>query len=137
MQAPPPSYSRFPDPLPISAAQPAHASDGSTPHLNSHAIGGGSVTPSKSLTAASLWPYAGSAVVTVSSADKEFVDGKLRWRKRAPLTRGLNRNHNPRLKEVFKGAANAAAATPGPLKDIFDTCVADGVREERACPVGS
>lgn len=37
-----------------------------------------------------LWPYVGLAVVTRSSADQEMVDGKLRRRKRAPLTRGLN-----------------------------------------------
>jgi hypothetical protein len=29
-------------------------------------------------------------------------------RRRPPLTRGLNRNHNPILKGVFKAAANAA-----------------------------
>jgi transposase len=79
-----------------------------------------------------LWPYVGLAVVTRSSADQEMVDGKLRRRKRAPLTRGLNRNHNRVLKNVFKGAANAAAAKAGPLKELYDRCVAGGVREEMA-----
>ena len=79
-----------------------------------------------------LWPYAGLAVVTRSSSDQEIVDGQLRRRKRAPLTRGLNRNHNRMLKNVFKGAANAAAAKAGPLKDFYDRCVAGGVREEMA-----
>lgn len=79
-----------------------------------------------------LWPYVGLAVVTRSSAENEISDGKLRRRKRAPLTRGLNRNHNPILKNVFKGAANAAAAKPGPLKDWYDRCVAGGVHEEMA-----
>jgi hypothetical protein len=79
-----------------------------------------------------LWPYAGLAVVTRTSSEKEIVEGKLRRRKRAPLTRGLNRNHNPVLKNVFKGAANAAAAKAGPLKDFYDRCVAGGVREEMA-----
>ena len=32
-----------------------------------------------------LWPYAGLAVVTRSSSEQEFVEGKLRRRKRAPL----------------------------------------------------
>ena len=89
-------------------------------------------TPFRFRTKRQLWPYIGLAVVTRSSADQEFVNGKLRRRRRAPLTRGLNRNHNPVLKNVFKGAANAAAATPGPLKDIYDACVARGVREELA-----
>src|SRR5437667_2270717 len=72
-------------------------------------------TPFRFRTKRQLWPYIGLAVVTRSTSDQEFVDGKLQRRRRAPLTRGLNRNHNPTLKNVFKGAANAAAATPGPL----------------------
>jgi hypothetical protein len=79
-----------------------------------------------------LWPYAGLGVVTRTSSEREFIDGKLRRRKRAPLTRGLNRNHNPVLKNVFKGAANAAAAKPGPLKDSYDRCVAGGVDKKMA-----
>ena len=79
-----------------------------------------------------LWPYAGLAVVTRTSSEKEIADGSIRRKKRMPLTRGLNRNHNPMLKNVFKGAANAAAAKAGPLKDVYDRCVAGGVREEMA-----
>jgi hypothetical protein len=79
-----------------------------------------------------LWPYVGLAVVTRTSSENEIVEGKLRRRKRAPLTRGLNRNHNRVLKNVFKGAANAAAAKAGPLKEAYDCCVAGGVREEMA-----
>ena len=89
-------------------------------------------TPFRFRTKRQLWPYIGLAVVTRSSADQEFVKGKLRRSRRAPLTRGLNRNHNPTLKNVFKGAANAAAAKPGPLKDFYDACVGRGVREELA-----
>jgi transposase len=89
-------------------------------------------TPWRFRTKRQAWPYAGLAVVTRSSADQEFAAGKLRRRKREPLTRGLNRNHNPLLKSVFKGAANAAAAQDGPLKDFYDACVARGVREEMA-----
>jgi len=89
-------------------------------------------TPFRFRTKRQLWPYVGLAVVTRSSADQEFVNGKLRRRRRAPLTRGLNRNHNPVLKNVFKGAANAAAAKPGPLKDVYDACVGRGVRKELA-----
>jgi transposase len=89
-------------------------------------------TPFRFRTKRQLWPYIGLAVVTRSTADQEFVGGKLQRRQRAPMTRGLNRNHNPALKNVFKGAANAAAAKPGPLKDFHDACVARGVREELA-----
>jgi len=89
-------------------------------------------TPFRFRSKRALWPYAGLAVVTHSSADQEFVNGTLRRRRRAPLTRGLNRNHNPELKAIFKGAANAAALKPGPLKDYYEACVARGVREELA-----
>jgi len=60
-----------------------------------------------------LWPYAGLAMVTRTSSENEIVNGRPRRKKRAPLTRGLNRNHNRVLKNVFKGAANAAAAKGG------------------------
>lgn len=89
-------------------------------------------TPYRFRTKRNLWPYAGLAVVTRSSADQEFVDGRLRKRKRPPLTRGLNRNHNPILKSVFKGAANAATARPGPLRDFYEDSLARGVRDELA-----
>ena len=89
-------------------------------------------TPWRFRTKRQAWPYAGLAVVTRSSADQEFADGNLRRRKRAPLTRGLNRNHHPLLKSVFKGAANAAAAQDGPFREFYEACVARGVREEMA-----
>jgi transposase len=81
-------------------------------------------TPWRFRTKRQTWPYVGLALVTQSSADQEFAGGKLRRRKRAPLTRGLNRNHHPLLKSVFKGAANAAALQEGPLKDFYDACIA-------------
>lgn len=89
-------------------------------------------TPHRFRTKRNLWPYAGLAVVTRSSADHEFADGKLRRRDRAPRTRGLNRNHNPMLKSIFKGAATAAAAKAGPLQDLYEACVARGTKPELA-----
>ncbi len=79
-----------------------------------------------------FWSYVGLAVVTRSSADNEVVAGTIRRRRRAPLTRGLNRNHNPVLKDVFKGAATAAAHKNGPLRDFYKQCVARGVAEDMA-----
>ncbi len=89
-------------------------------------------TPFRFRTKRNLWGYAGLAVVTQSSADQEFVGGKVRRRHKAPLTRGLNRNHNPILKAVFKGAANAATAKAGPFRDFYELTRARGVREELA-----
>jgi transposase len=89
-------------------------------------------TPFRFRTKRNLWPYVGLAVVTRSSSDQEFHDGKLRRRQKTPSTRGLNRNHNPLLKSVFKGAANAATGRPGPLRDFYEASRARGVRDELA-----
>ena len=79
-----------------------------------------------------FWPYVGLAVVTHSSADHEIVAGTIRRRRRAPMTRGLNRNHNHVLKDVFKGAATAAAHKEGPLQDLYKETVEHGVDKDMA-----
>jgi transposase len=89
-------------------------------------------TPWRFRTKRSLWAYAGLAVVTRSSADYTVVAGQPVRRRRAPLTRGLNRNHNRVLKDVFKSAATAATARPGPLQDVYQGMIARGMREELA-----
>lgn len=89
-------------------------------------------TPFRFRTKRNLWPYAGLAVVKQSSANQEFKDGKLQRSRKAPMTRGLNRNHNPVLKAVFKGAANAAVARAGPLRDYYEASIARGVNDELA-----
>jgi transposase len=89
-------------------------------------------TPYRFRTKRNLWPYAGLAVVRHSSADQKFRNGKLERSSKAPMTRGLNRNHNPLLKAVFKGAANAAASTPGPLRDYYQASVNRGVDKDLA-----
>jgi len=89
-------------------------------------------TPWRFRTKRNLWAYAGLAVVTRSSADYTLVAGQPVRRRRPPLTRGLNRNHNRILKDVFKGAATAATARPGPLQDFYHGVVARGTREELA-----
>jgi transposase len=89
-------------------------------------------TPWRFRTKRNLWAYAGLAVVTRTSAEYAWVAGQPVRRRRAPLTRGLNRNHNRVLKNVFKGAATAATARPGPLQDWYRSLVARGMREELA-----
>jgi len=71
-------------------------------------------------------------VVTRSSADHEFAGGTLRRSAKPPRTRGLNRNHNPMLKSIFKGAATAAAAKAGPLRDLYEACLARGTKPDLA-----
>lgn len=62
------------------------------------------VTPHRFRTSRQFWAYCGLAVVTRSSSD--WVRGPRGWvRARVAQTRGLNRNRQPELKAVFKGAA--------------------------------
>lgn len=79
-----------------------------------------------------LWSYAGLAVVTETSAEHEFIAGRPVRRRRKPLTRGLNKNHNRVLKDVFKGAATAATGRRGPLQDFYFDMLARGMREDMA-----
>ena len=89
-------------------------------------------TPWRFRTKRNLWAYAGLAVVSRSSADYSIVEGQTVRRRRAPLTRGLNRNHNRELKNVFKSAATAARTRPGPLQDFHRGLLARGMRPELA-----
>ena len=89
-------------------------------------------TPWRFRTKRHLWAYAGLAVVTRSSADYRLVAGRPVRRRRAPLTRGLNQNHNRVLKNVFKGAATAATRAAGAVAGL----VPRRVRARRARGVG-
>jgi transposase len=89
-------------------------------------------TPWRFSTKRNLWAYSGLAVVTKSSADYEIHDGRPVKRRRKPLTRGLNQNHNRILKNVFKGAATAATGKAGPLQDFYRAMLERGMREELA-----
>jgi transposase len=69
------------------------------------------ITPDRFRTKRQFWPYIGLAVVTKSSADYKEIDGRI-VKSQKVSTRGLNWNHNPRLKQVFKGAAKSALRYP-------------------------
>jgi transposase len=89
-------------------------------------------TPWRFPTKRNLWAYSGLAVVTHTSAEYQMVEGRPVRRRRAPMTRGLNRNHNRVLKDVFKGAATAATGRPGPLQDFYHGMIARGMDEDLA-----
>jgi transposase len=89
-------------------------------------------TPWRFRTKRHLWSYAGLAVVTRISAEYALQDGRPIRRRRAPMTRGLNRNHNRIVKNVLKAAATAAATRPGPLQHYYDGMVRQGMRPELA-----
>jgi transposase len=89
-------------------------------------------TPWRFATKRALWSYVGLAVVTHGSAEWLLVQGRPVRRKRPPMTRGLNRNHNRRAKDIFKGAATAATARPGPLQDFYEGMIRRGMEPELA-----
>lgn len=89
-------------------------------------------TPWRFRTKRQLWAYAGLAVVTRASAEYTVHEGRPVRRRRAPMTRGLNRNHSRIVKEVLKGAATAATVRPGSLKDVYQGMLARGMRPELA-----
>jgi transposase len=89
-------------------------------------------TPWRFRTKRNLWAYAGLAVTTRMTAQYELQGHTPVRRRRAPLTRGLNRNHHPLVKAIFKSAATTAMARPGAFQDWYHRLVAGGMREELA-----
>ena len=88
------------------------------------------ITPHRFRSKRQFWSYCGFAVVTRSSAD--WIPTQGGWIKaQATRTRGLNRNHNPTLKGIFKSAAVAAAqrTKPGhPMRVAYERLCESGVR---------
>lgn len=88
------------------------------------------VTPHRFRSKRQFWSYCGFGVVTRSSAD--WVQTESGWIKtQAVRTRGLNRNHNPTLKAIFKGAALVAihqTQAGHPLKQAYAELLERGTR---------
>ena len=89
-------------------------------------------TPHRFRTKRQLWAYGGLGIETHSSADHRYVEGQLRPSKKQVSLRGLNRNHNHELKNIFKGAAIIAATKAGPFQEFYAALVAKGMRPEMA-----
>jgi transposase len=89
-------------------------------------------TPHRFRTKRQLWTYGGVGIETHSSADHRVVDGQLERKKKQVEIRGLNRNYNHDLKNLFKGAAIVAATKPGPFAEFYAALLAKGMRPEMA-----
>ena len=89
-------------------------------------------TPHRFRTKRQLWTYGGLAIEMHSSADHRSVDGHLQRSRKNVLVRGLNRNCNHDLKNLFKGAAAVASSKPGPFEQFYAALVAKGMRPEMA-----
>jgi len=88
-------------------------------------------TPHRFRSKRQFWTYVGLAVVTLSTADHEVVNGVLRRSRRPIATRGLNRNHNHTLKRVFKNAATSACHR-APFKAGYQLRLAQGMNASLA-----
>jgi transposase len=91
------------------------------------------VTPYRFRTTRQFWSYCGLGVVVHSSADWERREGK--WvRAQVAKTRGLNRNRNPLLKGIFKGAATTVITrmTAHPLRQDYERLLAAGTKPNLA-----
>jgi transposase len=89
-------------------------------------------TPHRFRTKRQLWTYLGFGIETYSSAEQRYVQGELQRAKKPASVRGLNRNHNHDLKNLFKSAATVAAAKPGPFQEFYERLLAKGMRPEMA-----
>ncbi len=89
-------------------------------------------TPHRFRTKRQLWAYSGLAIETHDSAEYRYVKGQLQRAKKQANVRGLNKNHNHELKNVFKSAATLAAATAGPFHGFYAALIAKGMKPSMA-----
>jgi transposase len=89
-------------------------------------------TPYRFRSKRQLWTYSGLGLETHDSAQYRYVDGELRRSKKPQQIRGLNRNHNHAMKEIFKGAATRASCSTGPFHDFYAALLAKGMKPEMA-----
>lgn len=78
-----------------------------------------------------FWSYSGFGIVVAASGEYAWLNGEM-VRTRAPLTRGLNRKSNHRLKNIFKGAAMTAIAMDGPMRVAYMRMIQNGTKPHLA-----
>jgi transposase len=69
---------------------------------------------------------------TSISGEHHVLQGQLKRSKKLLAIRGLNRNHNHDLKNIFKGAATRGAAVAGPFQEFYAALVARGMKPPMA-----
>jgi transposase len=83
-------------------------------------------TPHRFRTKRQLWNYSGLGLETHDSAQYRVVEGQLQRSKKPVTLRGLNKNHNHDLKDIFKGAAMRASSAAGPVHDFYEALLTKG-----------
>jgi hypothetical protein len=71
-------------------------------------------------------------IETHDSAQYRFVSGQVQRSKKPQQVRGLNRNHNHEMKEIFKSAATRASCGMGPFHDFYAGLLTNGMKPEMA-----
>jgi transposase len=89
-------------------------------------------TPHRFRSKRQLWTYSGLGIETHDSAQYRFVSGQVQRSKKPQQVRGLNRNHNHEMKEIFKSAATRASCGKGPFHDFYAGLLAKGMKPEMA-----
>ena len=84
-------------------------------------------TPHRFRTKRQFWAYLGLSLQTRISGEYQVWGGRVQRTKRMLGLRGLNRNHNPELKQLFKSMATEASTRSGPWHDWFQARVKEGV----------
>jgi transposase len=85
------------------------------------------VTPHRFRKTRQFWSYAGLGIVTRASGEWKRQDGSWQHVQHNVQTRGLNRNRQPLLKAIFKGAAIAALRGKNHLRDHYERMIANGI----------
>jgi transposase len=89
-------------------------------------------TPHRFRSKRQLWTYSGLGIETHDSAQYRFVSGQVQRSKKPQQVRGLNRNHNHEMKEIFKSAATRASCGRGPFREFYTGLLAKGMKPEMA-----
>jgi transposase len=92
------------------------------------------VTPERFRTRAQFWSYCGLGIVMRSSSDWVQMQNGAWTRAATQQTRGLNRNHNSMMKEIFKGAATTVIQQhpDDPLHKDYERLLAAGTKPNLA-----
>ena len=89
-------------------------------------------TPHRFRTKRQLWSYSGLALETRNSGEYRIEHGQLKRSKKVAAIRGLNKNHNHDLKNIFKGAAIRAAVVAGPFQEFYAALIGKGMKPAMA-----
>jgi Transposase IS116/IS110/IS902 family len=81
-------------------------------------------TPHRFRSKRPLWKYRGFGIEMHSSADYREVQGQLQRSRKQVSVRGLNRDCNHDLKNLFKSAATIASVKPGPFQEFYAALLA-------------